>query len=84
MKALTNTIPEYTYIVSVRHPHLKEVQHYEFSTLMSALQAIRLIKTGDHPETRRVTLKYTKKEVKLPEWAEELLTEIARSLREEP
>lgn len=84
MKTLTNTIPEYTYIVTVRYPHLKEVQHYEFSTIMSALQAIHLIKSGDHPETRRVTLKYTKKEVKLPEWAEELVTELQKSLREEP
>lgn len=83
MKALTNTIPEYTYIVSIRYPHLKEVQHYEFSTLMTALQAIRLIKSGDYPETRRVTLKYTRKEVKLPEWAEELLTELQKSLHEE-
>lgn len=83
MKMLSNTIPEYTYIVSIRYPHLKEVQHYEFSTLHSAFECVRLVKNGEHSETRRVTLKYTKKEVKLPEWAEELLTELQKSLHEE-
>lgn len=70
------TIPEYNYIVTVDFPHLRNRQHYEFHSLMSALQAIRIIKSGERSDITRVYLKYEKKERDLPAWAEDLLTDL--------